>query len=126
MITHAEIIRAVQAIRCKDLEFHVEFDDTTKYEMSSLYLQVRATRVDRDEPDKPAGIVKGRKWRLSEHMTVSEIVQTAFCAALHYEEHELREAFHFREQPIFGPHFDVNDLVALAALRGTAGAREPW
>lgn len=58
---------------------------------------------------------KGRKWRLSPHMTKSEIVQTAFLAILIASEHEVREQFRFRGRAIFGPHFDVEHLVTLAS-----------
>lgn len=53
---------------------------------------------------------KGRKWRLSPHMTRSEIVQTALKAVLTAEEHEVRERFKYRGQPIFDPHYDVDEL----------------
>ena len=46
-----------------------------------------------------------RKWLLSEHMTVSEIVQTAFKMILTAEEHEVREKFKYKNQAIFGPYF---------------------
>jgi hypothetical protein len=52
----------------------------------------------------------GRKWRLSPHMTDSEIVSTAFKAFLTAEEHECRERFRFKGQRIFGPHLDVHAL----------------
>ena len=65
-----------------------------------------------------------RKWLLSPHMTPSELVQTAFKCVLASIEHETRERFTYLGQPIFGPHFDVNDLVKLcAAGRDTAGGR---
>lgn len=51
-----------------------------------------------------------RKWFLSEHMTKSEIVGTAFKAVLSAEEHECRESFKYKNQPIFGPHIDVDVL----------------
>ncbi len=53
------------------------------------------------------GTQHGRKWFLSPHMTVSEIVGTAFKACLTAEEHECREAFRFRGQRVFTPHLDV-------------------
>ncbi|MGE0751893.1 MAG: hypothetical protein AB7F39_06470 [Variibacter sp.] len=57
---------------------------------------------------------RGRKWKLSAHMTKSEIVQTAFLAVLTAVEHETRETFKFKGAAIFGPHFDVERLVTLA------------
>ena len=56
----------------------------------------------------------GRKWMLSRHMTVSEVVQTAFKAVMTALEHEARENFKYRGAAIFGPHFNVERLVALA------------
>lgn len=56
---------------------------------------------------------KGRKWFLSPHMTQSEIVQTAFLATHVAMEHELRERFKYRGQPIFRPHYSVDALHAL-------------
>lgn len=52
----------------------------------------------------------GRKWYLSEHMTKSEIIQTALKAVITAEEHEARERFLYRGRAIFGPHIDVDDL----------------
>lgn len=58
-----------------------------------------------------------RKWQLSQHMTKSELVQTAFKAALTAEEHECREAFSFKGAAIFGPHLSVDILVHLAQTK---------
>ena len=52
----------------------------------------------------------GRKWYISPHMTQSEIIHTAFKAVLTAEEHEIREAFLYRNQAIFAPHLCVNWL----------------
>jgi hypothetical protein len=57
---------------------------------------------------------RGRKWYLSEHMTKSEVVLTAFKAVQTAEEHELRERFRYRGRLIFGPHFDVDELWKIA------------
>lgn len=84
--------------------FRLDYDQP-----SGWFLQVRATT-----PCARTGEAlswSGRKWRLSPHMTKSEIVQTAFKAVLTAVEHEAREAFRYREQAIFGPHHDVEALV---------------
>jgi hypothetical protein len=47
---------------------------------------------------------RGRKWRLSAHMTEGEIIRTALMAVLAAEEHEARERFLWRGRAIFGPH----------------------
>lgn len=51
-----------------------------------------------------------RKWLLSDFMTKSELVQTAFKAVLTAEEHEARETFLYKQAAIFGPHFDVDAM----------------
>lgn len=59
---------------------------------------------------------KGRKWRISEHMTKSEFVQTAFAAAKMCMIHETREIFKFEGYPVMRPHFDVDKLIELCKL----------
>jgi hypothetical protein len=56
----------------------------------------------------------GRKWYLSPHMTISELVGTAFKAAIAAEEHECRELFRWNGKRIFNPHISVYAL-ALAS-----------
>lgn len=53
----------------------------------------------------------GRKWYISKHMCISEIVQTALAAIIMYEEHEVREFFKYKGQRPFGPHVDVDALI---------------
>lgn len=54
---------------------------------------------------------KGRKWYLSPYMTESELVGTAFKAALTAEEHECRESFNYYGHRVFNPHVDVRALL---------------
>jgi len=54
-----------------------------------------------------------RKYQLSVHMTESELVQTAFMAALQGEEHEAREAFRYQNKAPFNPHISVAALLAV-------------
>lgn len=64
-----------------------------------------------------------RKWLLSPHMIKSELVQTAFKCVLTSMEHEAREQFTFRGARVFGPHFDVDSLVALCRQQGSLEVR---
>lgn len=57
---------------------------------------------------------RGRKWYISSHMCKSELVQTAFKAVMTFYEHEIRENFTYKGKRVFGPHFDVEELVAIA------------
>lgn len=56
---------------------------------------------------------KTRKWQLSEHMTESELIQTAFKCVLTALEHEAREQFTYKGRAVYGPHFDVTALIEL-------------
>lgn len=70
------------------------------------------------DPTLDAEFNSGRKWRLSRHMCRSEIVATVFAAYQAWVEHEARESFTYREQAIYGPHFDVDMLAQFASLHG--------
>ena len=58
-----------------------------------------------------------RKWQLSPYMTDSEIVATAFKAALSAEEHECRETFKYQGLAIYGTHTSLSTLVEMAQNR---------
>jgi hypothetical protein len=60
---------------------------------------------------------RGRRWLIERSATRSEVVQTALKAVLTWEEHEAREQFRYRGQPVLGPHLDVDALAALARDR---------
>lgn len=98
----------------KGWQFHVDKDG-----IGLWFMQVRF--VAAHSVTKETITCTGRKWRLSMHMTRSEIVQTALKAVLTAEEHEARERFLFRGRAIFGPHLGV---VALWKLAGDANNQE--
>lgn len=77
------------------------------------YLQLEMECLDTDTGRH--AFHKSRKWLLSEHMTRSEVVQTALKAVLTVLEHEARENFKYRGAAIFGPHFDVDALSDVCA-----------
>lgn len=82
-----------------------------------------------DDPDIYTGIVEmqtTRKWPLTPAMTDSEIVQTAFKLCMTSMEHRTREAFKYKSAQVFGPHFDIEDLVHLCVVEGkeAAGGRK--
>ena len=59
----------------------------------------------------------GRKWYVSKHSVKSEVVQTILKACLTSAEHMIREHFTYKEERIYGPHFDVDELVKFAASK---------
>jgi hypothetical protein len=67
----------------------------------------------------------GRKWRITPHMSDSEIVQTALKAVLAAEEHEARERFMYRGRAVYGPHLDVEQLWHLAGKTDALDVRQP-
>lgn len=91
----------------QDYWFHLGMDSAT------IYLQVQCF----DANGQPQ---HGRKWRLSAHMTDSEVVQTALAAVLAFEEHEAREAFRYRGLAIFSPHWNVDRLAEFIQQDPTA------
>jgi hypothetical protein len=54
-----------------------------------------------------------RKWYISPWMAESELVQTAFKAALTAEEHETREHFKYFNKRVFNPHIHVRELMQI-------------
>lgn len=99
--------KVASEIRYKDWEIYVSTDES--------YLQVRFLSDGLNQ--------LGRKWKLSEHMTKSEVVQTALAAVLAAEEHEARENFTYCGRNIFNPHLNVIDLVELVD-RASSDVRE--
>lgn len=93
-------------VQYKDHQFKVNQDGDRQY----LQLEWHGLDSVTHEPM----VVKGRKWFLSPFMTKGEVVQTALVAVLAAEEHEAREEFRYKGKAIFGPHFDIERLVAIA------------
>jgi hypothetical protein len=94
--------------------------------LSRAGVTLRASYMEPDiyHPTEGEHVQLTRKWVLSPHMTDSEIVSTAFKCALTSYEHRVREHFTYRGRRIFGPHFDIEDLVLLCRDRENAGGRK--
>lgn len=100
----------------RDTLDRVQFKDWTFYlaeEGERLWLQVRYLEADVEGDPNTLEIQHGRKWVVSRHATPSELVQTAFKAVMTSMEHQAREHFTYRGARVFGPHFDVEQLVKL-------------
>ncbi len=109
-----EIRKVLADVSFRDWRFIVETDKAGPFLV-----------IEFDEPCNVTGqpaVQRSRKWKLSPHMTRSEIVQTALKALLTALEHEAREQFLYKGQPIFGPHFDVEAL-HLVCRTGATDAR---
>ncbi len=103
-MTGAEILSTLALVTCPP-------GMSLLFSQEELWLLVAIETGDADTG--LSGTQRSRKWRLSEHMTRSEVVQTALKAVLTAVEHEAREKFLYRGRAIFGPHFDVDELARL-------------
>jgi hypothetical protein len=92
-------------------DWHIQVHDDIEAP-SAAYLRVLFNAPDSITGDH--ALQRGRKWRLSESMTTSEIVTTALAAVLAAVEHEAREDFRYCGEAIFSPHVDVKALVELS------------
>lgn len=114
----AEMRAVLELIRVPEFEFKIHAEsykiwppklpEEESSVITKLYLQGHYT-----EPDVRSGIPEPqstRKWILSEHMTKSELVQTAFKCYATSLEHQARESFTYRGRRVFGPHCDVDKL----------------
>lgn len=107
-----EIREVLEDVTFNDWEFHVKpFGD----EDGHHYLQVQFVDLDFSTGEQERQYC--RKWSLSLHMTVSEVVYTAFKAVMAAMEHEAREQFRFKGAMVLGPHVDVEQLVDLTKMK---------
>lgn len=109
-MTVAEMLDLLKMVRCKEFNYDIGLDG------SRPFLQVSFSTTDARTGYEEITF-KGRKWMLSEHMTRSEFVQTCFLATQIAQEHETRENFRYRGNPIFGPHFHIDDLYGICDKR---------
>ncbi len=106
MITEAILLHALEQVTFRGWTFRVgSMGD-------GLFLQVRFMALDEvvGQPLEQGG----RKWYVSRHATIGEIVQTALKAVLTALEHEAREDFRYKGRAIFGPHLDIEVLFDVA------------
>lgn len=110
-LTRAQMLKILRALHFPGYTFKLDW--LSKFSNDQYFLQAEFHAPCADTGKLT--LQKSRKWYLSEHMTESELVQTAFKCVLTAIEHEAREQFKYKGQAILGPHFNVNDLVELAA-----------
>jgi hypothetical protein len=56
----------------------------------------------------------GRKFYLSDHMTVDEIIKTCFVAFKTAVEHEVMESFKVEGKTLFNPHVNYKELLSIS------------
>jgi hypothetical protein len=105
-----EIIKAILA----DVTFQ-DWDFLIAPMGEGFFLQVQFLAKDNTDPfDVSWSKQKGRKWYISRFATDAEVVQTALKATLSAQEHEVREQFLYKGKAIFGPHLNLERLLAVA------------
>jgi L-rhamnose mutarotase len=114
--TNEEILAILSEVSFMDREFHLGEKNGV------LFLQMRYMDKDVDTGQLEEQFC--RKWQLSRYMTKSELVQTAFKAALTSQEHIAREFFRYKGAAVFGPHYDVDQLVELCQSKSHLDLRE--
>jgi hypothetical protein len=103
-MTLGETLELLAEVEFLDWEFEVSVEATIPF------LRVAFLAPDNHSPGSEPVRQYGRKWRLSQRMTRSEIVTTAFKAVLTAMEHETREQFKYKGVDVFGPHIDVDAM----------------
>lgn len=106
MLTQHDVYNVIRACSFRDWTFHVGGMG------DGFYLQLR---FNARNAEPPLDMVEqsGRKWYISPHSTVSEIVHTVLKAVLTATEHEAREEFMFDGEPIFHPHHSIGALLGI-------------
>lgn len=107
--TRTRFFAWLQLVEYRDWKFKISKDG------DRLFLQLRwmgiCTAHDRPE------IQMSRKWMLSPYMTKSEFIQTCLKAVLTAVEHEARESFKYKNQPVYRPHYNVDALHSLCEAK---------
>ena len=104
-----EMEKILGDIKFRDWEIQI----TTKGN-GTIYLQVVFWTDDNWESTGKMTEQRGRKWLLSEHMTKTEIVNTAWFAVKTVIEHEAREEFKYKGVDIYNSNIDVDSLLRIA------------
>jgi hypothetical protein len=108
--------------RVKELIRNVIFPDYTfRVTESHGGVHLHAEYMDADIYTRAWEMQTTRRWKLTPYMTDSEIVQTMFKCCMTSYEHRCREAFQYKGARVYGPHFDVEDLVKLCKDGKEAG-----
>lgn len=114
---YAYILRVISRVSFRNWTFKVGDKNGV------FYLQVVFSSPDNHDPKK-VSIQHCRKWQLSEHMTTSEIVATAWMAVEQAVKHEAAEQFTYRGEPIYDFHLSADRLAQLRSHPDCLDLRE--
>lgn len=114
-MTDTVVTEPVLALREKvdsvitDIKYHAGYIVKTGVTNNSVWFEVEHWRADTLTGIDGWG--KGGKRWVNPAWSNSDIVRAVFGAIKAYDEHEVREAFLYRGQRVFGPHMDLDALV---------------
>jgi len=106
MQTRNTISRLIDQMSHNDWRFVLGFTDDVPYLQIKFLAPCNVTgRLE---------LQSCRKWMLSYHMCDEEIVSTGLKAVLAAVEHETREQFKWKGQPIYRPHYSLDALYKIS------------
>lgn len=105
-MTPDTILKLLNQIKYKDWNFRL-LDKGDGFLLQVEFMAPDSTRAT----VKPV-LQRGRKWYVSQHSCVGEIVRTAYKAIEAAELHEIQENFKFMGKRIFDPHLNPIDLAS--------------
>lgn len=110
-ITFKEAQEALEGVTYKDgWTFELQESESP----SEFYIRLSCPVIDVYDGVTPRRAY-GR-WFPIPYLTKRDVVGTAFTACLMMEEHELREGFKYQGVAVFGPHTDLDTLVAMSGI----------
>ena len=66
----------------------------------------------------------GRKWFISPHMCINEIIRTAYKAIECSVAHEMNEMFLYKGQAVFTPHMDYDEIAEIMKDHSMTNSRD--
>ena len=108
-------LRSIQSIlaECEFNLFGIPFEFLAMPKGDGFLLQLRG--YIRDNETGELSWQKGGKHYISSHAVKDEIVNKAWKACFDFTIHEAREAFCYKSQTIYHPHFKVDELANFVA-----------
>lgn len=107
MQTHNNILRLLSRCYFKIFDTYFDFDVMDKGD--GYLIQVKAFVTDNHTLS--VSCQKGGKHYISAYAIDDEVIMKAWKACYDFVVHEAREGFKYKGQAIFGPHFQVDEMV---------------
>jgi len=105
----ASIQKLISDVQCNGMLGNFQFRIEEYKEVPYLQIVFRAPCINTGDVE----LQYCRKWILQYTMCDSEVIRTAFTAALAAFKHECEESFQYKGQLIYSPHTNVHELLAM-------------